>query len=86
MVFEVLPAINWNKGNAVSLLLNSCKSEHFPIFIGDDVTDETVFGEIKDRGLTIKVGYSRKTLAKYFIRNQREIYKLIKIIKKVLNV
>ncbi len=85
MVFEVLPAVNWNKGNAVSLLLNSCKSEHFPIFIGDDITDETVFDEIKDRGLTIKVGYSKKTMAKYFIKNQREIYKLIKIMKEGLN-
>lgn len=85
MVFEVLPAVNWNKANAVSFLINSTKSEHFPIFIGDDITDEAVFGEIKDRGLTIKVGYSKKTMAKYFIRNQREIYKLIKNIKEALN-
>ncbi|WP_353683738.1 trehalose-phosphatase [Thermodesulfovibrio sp. 3907-1M] len=85
MVFEVLPAVNWNKGSAVSFLISHFKGEHLPVFVGDDITDETVFSEINDKGLTVKVGYSKKTLAKYFIRNQKEVYRFIKTLKEVLN-
>ncbi len=60
MVFEILPAVNWNKGRAVSFLANNFQNKHYPVFIGDDITDETVFSEINDRGLTIRVGNSKK--------------------------
>ncbi len=86
MIFEVLPAIDWNKGTAVSLMIKSFNKKILPTFIGDDITDETVFSEIKDQGLTVKIGYSKKTVAKYFLRNQTEVYKLIKIMKEGLNV
>ncbi len=86
MVFEILPAVNWNKGRAVSFLANNFQNKHYPVFIGDDITDETVFSEINDRGLTIRVGNSKKTMAKYFIRNQGEVYKFVTIMNEVLNV
>ncbi len=85
MVYEVLPSIDWNKGMAVSFLLKNMKKEAFPIFIGDDLTDETVFSKIKDKGLTIKVGYSKKTMAMYFLKNQKEVYKFIRMLKEVID-
>lgn len=86
MVFEILPAVNWDKGSAVSFLIDNFQNKHYPIFIGDDITDETVFSKINDRGLTIRVGNSKKTMAKYFIRNQGEVYKFVTIMNEVLNV
>ncbi len=86
MVFEVFPAVDWNKGRAVKFIIENFNRKVLPIFIGDDLTDETVFIEIKDEGLTVKVGYSKKTMAKYFLRNQREVYRFINILKEAFNV
>ncbi|GLI52460.1 trehalose-phosphatase [Thermodesulfovibrio yellowstonii] len=86
MVFEVLPAIDWNKGKTVSFILEKSGRKNLPIFVGDDITDETVFKEIKDEGLTVRIGYSKKTLAKYFLKNQSEVYKFLKNIREALNV
>lgn len=49
-VLEIRPCIGWNKGDALKYLLdtlgfhNSTSSNHvFPIYIGDDTTDEDAF-------------------------------------------
>lgn len=86
MVFEVLPAIDWDKGKTVLFILKNSGEEFLPVFIGDDRTDETVFKEIGNRGLTVRIGRSKNTSAKYFLRRQSEVYKFIKNIREVLNV
>ncbi len=56
---ELLPNVDWNKGNAVRLILNhvrtACRVPVWPVYIGDDATDEDAFEEIGDSGLTIAV-------------------------------
>lgn len=46
-VYEVRPQIAWNKGNAVLYLLEHLElgdsKKAFPIYIGDDKTDEDAF-------------------------------------------
>ncbi|MBB4313319.1 trehalose-phosphatase [Roseospira marina] len=45
-VFEIQPAIDWDKGKAVQHLLGTLSlddPEHAPMFFGDDVTDEDAF-------------------------------------------
>jgi trehalose 6-phosphate phosphatase len=46
-VFEIRPIIKWNKGKALEFLLESLGFENcndvFPIYIGDDKTDEDAF-------------------------------------------
>lgn len=55
-VVEVRPALEWNKGHAVKwLLAEVLPPSALPIYIGDDATDEDVFGAIP-QGLTIRVG------------------------------
>jgi len=88
-VFEIKPPIEWNKGNAILWLLNRQKSalsdKHIlPVYIGDDVTDEDAFNALKNDGLTIFVGHPKKSHAKYYLRNTREVFKFLKILNNLL--
>ena len=57
---ELLPNIDWTKGNAVRAIIRHVESMHkqpvWPVYFGDDATDEDAFEEIGDGGLTIGVG------------------------------
>lgn len=84
MVIEILPSVDWNKGNAIILIMRHLKS-FFPVYIGDDKTDEFAFLAIKDVGLAIKVGSSKKTHAKYFLKSQKEFLSFLKVLNEVLD-
>lgn len=47
------------------------------IYVGDDETDEHAFRAAPDRVLAIRVGLSRASHARYFLRSQREIDQLL---------
>ena len=59
-VFEVLPDIEWNKGDAVRWIEADATRRHGaavrPIYLGDDQTDEHAFDAVGTRGITIVVG------------------------------
>lgn len=78
MVFEIRPPIKWDKGKIVLWLLTRQQfilrgNNIFPIYIGDDVTDEDVFGVLKNKGLTVFVGEPRVSQAKYYLKNSKEV-------------
>lgn len=73
-IVEIKPNIDWHKGKAVDWILDalelSGKDDIIPMFIGDDITDEDGFQEIKDKGIGILVGgHGQKTAAKYALKN-----------------
>jgi len=81
-VLEVRPAVEWSKGKAVLWLLSKQKSHLrgrpiLPIYIGDDVADEEAFKALKNKGLTIFVGKPKKSHAKYYLKNTREVSKFL---------
>lgn len=82
MVLELVPYTSWNKGYAVLWLLEYLDSDCFPIYAGDDTTDETAFKALRKIGITIKVGKSNKTAASYRIEKQVD---LIKMLEKIQN-
>ena len=89
-VLEIRPAVAWDKGSAVLWLLNRQKSilhsqSVLPIYIGDDVTDEDVFDALKDEGLTIFVGHPKKSHAKYYLKNTKEVFKFLKGLNALLS-
>lgn len=76
-IFEVLPAVDWNKGKAVLWLLETLYVDGgriTPLYIGDDVTDEDALRAIRDLGIGIVVGGGkRKTSAHYSLSDPEEV-------------
>ncbi len=59
-ILELLPNVDWTKGDAVRTIMRHVEDETketvWPVYIGDDATDEDAFEEIGNSGLTIAVG------------------------------
>lgn len=87
-VWEVRPAVPWDKGKAVLWLLARKRAQMnedvAAIYIGDDSTDETAFLGLKKSGLCIRVTDSpaQYTHAEYFLLSHEEVYEFLKKIKK----
>lgn len=76
-VIELRPAEEWGKGHALSWLVDRLGwsvSDTCPICIGDDLTDEDLFEEVGDRGVSILVGPSeRPTRARYSLADPTQV-------------
>jgi trehalose-phosphatase len=76
-VYELLPAIDWDKGKAVIWLLKTLhlERENFrPMYIGDDQTDEDAFRALQHRGVGILVAeQAQVTAATYSLRDTHEV-------------
>lgn len=76
-VIELQPGIDWDKGRAVLWLLDVLKLDRhraFPLYMGDDVTDEDAFRVLEDRGAGIVVEKeSRDTRARYVLQDPEEV-------------
>lgn len=88
-VFEFRPPVAWDKGKAVRWLLKQLmvkegKADVLPVFIGDDRTDEDVFSDLKDSGVTIVVGKRNGSRAQYFLDDTAGVYKFLTEVSMVL--
>ncbi|MDI6789504.1 MAG: bifunctional alpha,alpha-trehalose-phosphate synthase (UDP-forming)/trehalose-phosphatase [Thermodesulfobacteriota bacterium] len=70
-VFEIRPLKAWNKGKAVSWIMEKFGKRKMPIYVGDDTTDEDAFKAIKGRGVSICVGGNPE--ADYYLKRQEEV-------------
>ncbi|KAJ7982547.1 Trehalose 6-phosphate phosphatase [Quillaja saponaria] len=84
-VLEVRPVINWDKGKAVTFLLESLglsdSEDVLPIYVGDDRTDEDAFKVLREgnRGYGILVSSAPKeSNAIYSLRDPSEVMKFLK--------
>lgn len=92
MILEVRPPADWNKGKIVSWLLKqrlfaarNKGKKPFPVYIGDDTTDEDAFEFLRDKGMTIFVGSPEDTKARFYLKDTLEVTKFLKEILKNIN-
>ena len=75
-VFELQPDIDWHKGKALNWLMEKLKLDretYYPMYMGDDITDEDAFEALKKIGTSIVVkGSFHPTSADYTLENPRE--------------
>jgi trehalose 6-phosphate phosphatase len=76
MVWEVLPNEIQGKGAAARELLTQFPKGTPAIYIGDDGTDESAFRALRDQ-ITIRVGKTQETDAKYYLRNTGEVVQFL---------
>ena len=81
-VLEVRPMIRWDKGKALEFLLTALgfadadKDDVFPIYVGDDRTDEDAFRVLRARGQGAGILVSRfpkETSASFTLRDPAEV-------------
>jgi trehalose 6-phosphate phosphatase len=79
-VYEVRPAVKWDKGEAIALLIDKygktkTKKEVLPIYLGDDQTDEDGFNVIeKHGGISVFVGEEPgDSAARYYLKAPAEV-------------
>lgn len=71
-VWEVRPGVKWDKGELALYLTKKFKNA-LPIIIGDDDTDEDMFKALRHRGITIRVGRSKKSAAEFYVNSSKEV-------------
>lgn len=87
-VYEVRPAVTWDKGRAIKLLMKKYskggrKSGLLPIYLGDDLTDEDGFRVIENygNGLSVFVGAKgQHSAARYFLKSPAEVTEFLEIL------
>jgi trehalose-phosphatase len=76
-VFELLPNMDWDKGKALRWLAESMKldpARHYPLFLGDDITDENAFAAVRNSGVGVIVrDEPRETQASFALDSIDEV-------------
>jgi alpha,alpha-trehalase len=86
-VYEIRPAVDWDKGAIVRWLLKRCRisrSRSAVVCVGDDTTDEDMFAVLGRSGITIAVGSSRSSRARYYVKNTREVVTLLHRVARII--
>jgi trehalose 6-phosphate phosphatase len=77
LVINVVPDAAPSKGDALVALRERSDAD-IALYVGDDVTDEDVFRlDQPGRLFTVRIGRSRTSAARYYLRQQREIDALL---------
>lgn len=69
-VIEIQPDVDWHKGKAVRWLLDALElktDKVIPMYIGDDLTDENAFREIKEYGIGVLVADEKKKTDAHYV-------------------
>lgn len=81
-VFELRPRLDWDKGKAVSWLLEALGLDGpdvLPFYLGDDTTDEDAFAALAERGIGILIGCpARETAAAYVLDRPADVQRFLR--------
>ena len=83
-VYEIRPRVRWNKAMALAWIKEKLgQTDALTIYLGDDATDEDVFISLAD-GITIKIGDSTDTAARYLMEGPAEVHRFLEWLNSVL--
>lgn len=84
MVYELQPKLDWHKGAAVRYLLDVLGlrgDDVVALYLGDDVTDEDAFRELRGSGVSVYVGHpgelARETAADFTLDDVDQVGRLL---------
>lgn len=87
-VFEIRPKLNWDKGKAVRWLAGrifEIDTSVYPLYIGDDLTDEDAFYEIKEWGRSALVGdHDYESFADIRLKDTEDVFTFLKELYRLL--
>lgn len=89
-IFELRPALKWDKGTTVLHLLEVLGldgDEVFSLYVGDDLTDEDAFRALPSGGMGVVVKGerdNRPTAARYALRDPDEVCEFLRFLVEVL--
>ena len=86
MVTEVRPNIPWDKGKAIEKIREEHDNHPFPVYFGDDLTDEDGFAVVQRMGgLAVFVGEPRTgTVALHQVDSPREVSETLGLYQQAL--
>jgi len=85
-VFDLKPAIDWDKGKALLWLIKELEMDRpdiIPLYIGDDTTDEDAFRELIEIGgigIIVRDPGSRPTHARFALENTDEVKQFLEFL------
>ncbi len=83
---EILPAVDWDRGKAVKMLYQHYKATYPGIkiaflYVGDDAMDEPAFRFALETGLPYRVTQTKVTDARFYLKMQTEISRVLKLVR-----
>ena len=81
--WDVVPRELEGKGAAVRTVMRGLPHGTMGIYIGDDAADEPAFRALP-RGITVRVGRTGKTFARYWLRGPAEVFEFLTRIEEAL--
>jgi trehalose 6-phosphate phosphatase len=93
-VIELRPNVDWDKGKTLRWVLghihDAAPGQLLPIYLGDDITDEDAFDEVRDDGIAIVVRHDedgdRPTAAQYGLDNPRRVVEFTRLLARQIRV
>ncbi len=84
-VYRIQPDIDWDKGRAVLWLLERLGLDHpgaFPLYVGDDITDEDAVRALAGRGIALAVRDHdvRLTAADYALADSDDVKRFLQVL------
>lgn len=83
-IFELRPAVAWDKGRALLHLLDRCHATTrglLAVYVGDDVTDEDAFAALAGRGVGVVVEPGdRPTAASYRLTDTDQVLEFLTLV------
>lgn len=84
-VVEVRPNLDWGKGQAIEKIREGCGDNPYPVFFGDDQTDEDGFKVVQDAGgLAVFIGPTRQnTKALHQLESPAEVAQTLELLARL---